>query len=81
MKLSKAQKAIVDAIIDAEKHGHELSNIGQGYNKLNLNSANKMVMNGILTVELRSRLRQDDREMVYWRVYKIVPSSLEKELI
>jgi len=80
MKLSKAQKAIVDTIIDAEKHGHELSNIGKGYNKLSPKSAEFLLNKGIITIEQRSRFREDDRETVYWWAYKLVPSSLEKEL-
>jgi hypothetical protein len=80
MKLTKAQKAIIDTILDAEKNGHELSNIGRGYNKLSLVSADKLIEKGIIKVESRSRLRTDDMEMVYWTVYKLVPSSLEREL-
>jgi hypothetical protein len=71
-KLTKSQQAIVNAIKDAEKHGHELSSIGKGYNKLSLVSAEKLIELGVIKRESRSRLRTDDMETVYWRVYVLV---------
>jgi hypothetical protein len=80
MKLSNAQQKIVNAIVDAESSGHELSQIGKGWNALSPVSADKLMEMGVIKRESRSRLRTDDMEMVYWTVYKLVPSSLEREL-
>lgn len=80
-KLTKSQQAIVNAIKDAEKHGHELSTIGNsgsGHNNLSLRSANKLIENGVIKTETRSRLRTDDMEYVYWRVYVLVNPVMDE---
>jgi hypothetical protein len=76
--LTKSQQAIVDAIVDANNNGHELSNIGKGYNKMSLKSAEKLIELGIIKIESRSRLRTDDMEMVYWRVYVLVNPVMDE---
>ena len=76
-KFTKSQQAIIDAIVEAEKIGHELSNIGKGYNKLSLVSAEKLLSMGVIRMESRSRLRTDDMEMVYWRVYVLANPVLD----
>jgi hypothetical protein len=77
-KLTKSQQAIIDAIKDAEKHGHELCKIGKGYNKLSLVSAEKLIELGIIKRESRSRLRTDDMEYVYWTAYVLVNPVMEQ---
>lgn len=77
-KLTKSQQAIIDAIRDAEKHGHELCEIGKGYNKLSLVSAEKLIEIGVIRRESRSRLRTDDMEMVYWRAYVLVNPVMDE---
>ena len=39
-----------------------------------------LLKKGIVKEVTRSRLREDDREMVYWTAYELVPSSLEDAL-
>jgi hypothetical protein len=75
MKFTKAQQKIIDTIKAVEADGNELSEIGGGWNKLSRRSARILVKNRVIVCKGRSRLRQDDMEMVYWTVWKLVENS------
>jgi hypothetical protein len=76
--LTKSQQAIVNAIKEANAIGHELCNIGKGYNKLSIKSAEKLIELGIIKRESRSRLRTDDMEYVYWTAYVLVNPVMDE---
>ena len=44
-------------------------------------SMKSLVKKGLVEVLCRSRLRTDDMETVYWHVYSIVKTDLEKALL
>jgi hypothetical protein len=41
---------------------------------------NGLVKRNLVRLVHQSRMREDDREMVYWTAIELVPTNLEKEL-
>jgi primosomal protein N' len=67
-KASKAEQAVLDAI--RTKHDGVIGTEAAG-REFNKGTLRRLKEKGLLKVENHSRLREDDREMVYWTTYKI----------
>lgn len=77
--ISPAQRKVVDFIkkcadLNGELHGKNLED------NFNMRVIENCLHKGLIERKGKSRLREDDREMVYWHVYCVVPSKLEKVL-
>jgi hypothetical protein len=73
MKLTSSQQTVLNYI---NAKGGELYTSDKNVNKTTVNS---LIKKGLIVEESRSRLREDDREMIYWRIYRIV-TPLEQAL-
>jgi hypothetical protein len=70
-KLTYGQQKIIDLIYQSNMVGKELRHSEAGIN-FDQRSANALLKKGLIKSEIRSRLRTDDMDMVYWSVYILV---------
>ena len=78
-KLSYHQEHIVWTIKNLASQGYELTPAGANIS-FKPQAMQALIKKGIVKEVTRSRLREDDREMIYWTAYELVPSSLEDAL-
>lgn len=74
--LTHHQSHIVWLIKDLASKGYELTPAGANIS-FKPQAMASLIKKGIVREVTRSRLRQDDREMIYWTAYELVPSGLE----
>lgn len=78
-KLTHHQAHIIYLLKDLDAKGYYLTPAGANIS-FKPQAMAALIKKGIVREVTRSRLREDDREMVYWKVYELVPSKLEIEL-
>lgn len=82
MKLTVAQMKVVETLRDFHRTYPEQDGMyGPVFEKeFNKKTIDNLLEKGVVVRESRSRLRQDDMEMIYWDIYRLATTKLEQAM-